>query len=429
MKESNSIKYVKSNFTILLENSEEIYYLFNTRTSAICKLDKAAFEFYENYPNNHIDDNFENLHSILISEGFLIESNQKEIDYIKHNLYKSRYDEKTLSLTIAPTMNCNFSCSYCFETNKEFGKMDSTVITQLKEFVSKKLHHQTKLEITWFGGEPLLALDTITELTESFISICKEKKCTYNSNLITNGYLVSQDILPILKNNLIRTIQITLDGSEEYHNQKRFLSDGSGTYKTLIHNIKLLKDNEFAVTVRLNQEKSNINSISEVLKDFESYEIDNVPVSFGRIEAYGNSEYHDKCLDVPEFAEIELNYHQTRLKQNKTKKVKLPTRLRNYCLADQVYAYVFDSKGFIYKCWNDIGNIDHSIGNLNTNLINNQDLFLSYMKFDPTIDKECKNCNVMPLCMGGCPHNRIYTNRTCSNLRYNISELVKLVVV
>jgi uncharacterized protein len=326
-------------------------------------------------------------------------------------------------------MKCNFSCDYCFETNKTFGKMDAQVISLLKLFVAKKLQSETKLQVTWFGGEPMLALDVVSELSEEFISLCKEKKCEYNANMITNGFLISHEQIPILKKNLIRSIQITLDGSEEFHNKKRFLPGGIGTYQTLIKNIKLLKEEGFGVNVRLNQEKDNINSIGEILKDFKLNGIEQVPISFGRIEPYGNMEYQKKCVDISEIAKIEIDYYKYGIRNNFENKVKLPIRLRNHCLADQVFSFVIDSKGYIYKCWSDTGNIEYAIGNLSANIISNENILVNYLKFDPTIDDECKECSVMPMCMGGCPHNRLYETRTCSNLKYNIIELVKLVVL
>jgi len=50
---------------------------------------------------------------------------------------------------------------------------------------------------------------------------------------------------------------------------------------------------------------------------------------------------------------------------------------------------------------------------------------LQYMLFDPTIASPCDKCNVLPLCMGGCPYKRIINNEKCSNYKYILEKCLK----
>lgn len=68
-----------------------------------------------------------------------------------------------MNLIIAPTMNCNFRCSYCFEKKFRNTKMMDLSLTQkIIDFAKeRKVKH---LKIDWYGGEPLLCLDLLNIL-------------------------------------------------------------------------------------------------------------------------------------------------------------------------------------------------------------------------------------------------------------------------
>ena len=89
--------------------------------------------------------------------GFLVNYDEKAVvDSLGRGtcVYSAHVD-----LTICPTLACNFDCSYCFE-KKRSGKMTAEVQNQVVSFAETMLmaFRPESLGITWFGGEPLLAL-------------------------------------------------------------------------------------------------------------------------------------------------------------------------------------------------------------------------------------------------------------------------------
>ena len=80
---------------------------------------------------------------------------------------------RTVSLTIAPTMGCNFDCPYCFEQHRA-GKMSPKVQEDVVALVGHMLKASgaETLDVTWFGGEPLLAVDIVEALSEKCILQC-----------------------------------------------------------------------------------------------------------------------------------------------------------------------------------------------------------------------------------------------------------------
>ena len=96
-------------------------------------------------------------------------------------------------------------------------------------------------------------------------------------------------------------------------------------------------------------------------------------------------------------------------------------------------AYVVGPDGELYKCWNDIGeqnsvvgNVD-SISNWNTSLIAEGMVGASYLN-----DEECVRCFFFPICDGGCPQIRMFNKRnnqnrdSCSYFKNHMEELLEI---
>lgn len=74
----------------------------------------------------------------------------------------SRYATKVLNLTIAPTSNCNFRCPYCYERNSLNEKrMNDTTANDILKMIEDRIPHLEAIDLTWYGGEPLLELERI----------------------------------------------------------------------------------------------------------------------------------------------------------------------------------------------------------------------------------------------------------------------------
>ena len=79
----------------------------------------------------------------------------------------------------------------------------------------------------------------------------------------------------------------------------------------------------------------------------------------------------------------------------------------NACGADSTRSIVIAPDGALYKCWNDIGIKEYSIGNINEAEPQYSERYYDYMMYDATADERCKDCKILPICMGGCPHRRM----------------------
>ena len=83
---------------------------------------------------------------------------------------------------------CNLKCVYCYEEGCIVKSMDRETVNNVIDFICKRCKDNKRiktLNITWFGGEPLLAVDNIIMIGEAVSKYCSQNGITFTSNLIT----------------------------------------------------------------------------------------------------------------------------------------------------------------------------------------------------------------------------------------------------
>ena len=93
------------------------------------------------------------------------------------------------------------------------------------------------------GGEPLLGIETIKKTIDYSKKFSKENNKKVNIWICTNGSLLNEEICMYLSDNNV-AIGVSIDGSQEKHDNKRKDIFGKGTYERITNNIqKLIKNN------------------------------------------------------------------------------------------------------------------------------------------------------------------------------------------
>jgi uncharacterized protein len=140
------------------------------------------------------------------------------------------------------TSECNLQCKYCFgesldDFDEEFGndiEIDYELPRKLNydlERLDKFCRKDKDCVLTFYGGEPLLGIDTLRQIMDKV----KPK----DFMIQTNGLLL--DTLEPKYVNRFHTILVSIDGQEELTDHYR----GKGTYRKVIDNLKLIKKNGF----------------------------------------------------------------------------------------------------------------------------------------------------------------------------------------
>ncbi len=217
---------------------------------------------------------FQKEHIVLekfIEKGFIVHKDTDEQALSKLKLGRNKYSSG-LKLTIYPTERCNFRCTYCYEKFNDIS-MDETTENAIISFIRKNIRYYSSLEVTWFGGEPLLELDMIVRMSKKIVEICKNASRPYRASCITNGYLLTLGNVEELMRCHVYTYMITLDGPAIYHDKMRKRRDGGGTYERIFKNLKDIylysRTNLLRIKIRVNESPESLNILPDYLEFLE----------------------------------------------------------------------------------------------------------------------------------------------------------------
>lgn len=426
-----------SRFNIIIDpkdsNSKKI--LFNSYSCSLAIVDKDFLELIENIDKinqNTLSKKQQDILETAITQKFIVNTNFDELQDYKDKRNFQKYSSEILNLTIAPTLNCNFKCTYCYEINKSW-TMTNIIMNKLVDFVKINLKNIKKLNVAWYGGEPLMCKNTIDILSKKFLKICEENNIEYNAFIVTNGSLITDEIVNMFNKINIKKIQITLDGDKVTHNSRRISKNGQDYFDCIINNINKLLQAKLNVTIRINIDKTNINNLDGLFKTLSKKLISkSVKINFAQVIAHTKACkcISSHCYTTQEFSNKLFQLHKYIIKYGfeKTNPLKYPTPKYNYCSAEISNAYVIDALGNIYKCWNEIGNTKYSIGNIQSciSYLNNNEHNL-WLQNNRIENDKCINCPILPICAGGCPHKPVVENANpiCDTYKYNLNQILK----
>ena len=404
-------------YTYLFENKGN-YYLYNSQTGFLTTIPKSVYEALFN-------GNFDSIHTDALNElkekGIIVEQ-----DHLYDYYYSSRlkflssignYD--SLNLVIAPTTGCNFACPYCFEEEKEDIRMTPEIIGDLISFINS--YQESKgLNITWYGGEPLAAFDIMKDIVLRIKNECQIPITA--QSIVTNGYLINNEVISFLRENHFSDIQITFDGMEDNHNKTRCLrGNHKPTFDRIMRNVeKLVKEmpEDFRISLRININKENEQDyakINKLIKDkFAQYKNIGAYPGFIREPNNDDSMMCFKSL----FGKSRYNFYKKL--QSQGVNVDLYPKYHNKgCMSCHNSSLIVGPSGELYKCWNDFNHPNKIVGNIKDKTISNPSLVSQYA-YDTTIynDPKCKECKLFPICSGGCAWYR-YKN-TFEGKKYNL---------
>ena len=197
------------------------FYLYNSESGLFAKITPNLYEIIYNRDYSAVDK--ETL-DYLLREKIVVNSENKYSYYNEQKIrfFSSSYDKEKMGLVIVPTTRCNFSCSYCFEERKTNKTITPQVEDDLISFIQSHKSLKT-IELTWYGGEPLLAFPKIVHLYNRIKNEIDAK--IEKHSMVTNGFLLNNKVIDFIKNSHMDHIQITLDGSKEHHNALRFIKN------------------------------------------------------------------------------------------------------------------------------------------------------------------------------------------------------------
>jgi len=451
MKESNYNFYIN-------DDKENIHIIYNILKNKLILDEDCKIQKFIRKCNGDIQLNSdiisEKIFNNLVSSGIIvsndIEERQIVIDANKKRLEKQHNKNDLLSLVITPTLQCNFRCYYCFESIK-IRKNEDILSTKLQNdiigFILESItqNHIKEVNIIWYGGEPLIQQQIIFSMQNKINAICKLYNVKFSSVIITNGLLLTPEISELLVEHGIRKAQITLDGPETIHNNRRvYPADPKNNYNIILDNI--LKANEnIRINIRINIDNANKALIFSLIDDLIKRKIWPFKKNVSLFMAKVRSNDRKVNLSNKEFAvfEDEIRYYlmnkYNEITQTNEAKLRFlfPINGGDIRCGYDVFrnSWVISWNGDVFRCWESVGCKEHSVGTMEDLLKDfGQSIFEKIKVDNQTFERwGCFDCKYLPVCSGGCPWdflNKSKNERRCTKwkniLEYRLLNQYKL---
>lgn len=399
--------YKKSMFNFEYKRTENENVIYNTFSKALVVLNDNEYAKYcELKPMD------ENYVSELIENGIFVQEAEDEMAFLKYFHYKTKFSNEVMFLTIAPTMECNFACPYCYE-NRRNGHMSKEVQNAIVDYLKEAIYDGVKaVNITWYGGEPMLYFDIVKYLSNKFVEICKVNDVKLKMDMVTNGYLLTSETVEKLDEIGVGKIQITLDGLKEHHDVRRPLKGGQGTFDRIYSNLKLFEESPLPVLIRMNVDNENCGDFIKLKKLIAKLENDNIEVYASPVEDINKDTINEisDFMDTEEFESFVMKSCDDGVFGDEDFSV-MDDRYC-FCTSETQNCYVIDEKGNFYKCWDEVGREEYACFNVLEPEQVNYNQIAKYVASDPFSDSKCSNCVFLPLCFGGCKFQRTHLEKS-----------------
>jgi len=373
--------------------------LYSTKSASTILVDESILKSLERGKNLSTSDR-----NSLSKLGFLVADGNKEQKEMISLFDKTNRKRDRFSTIIVMNLDCNLACKYCFEGGiKGRHYMSSETADLLIDYIEKyNLSDGKDFYIDFYGGEPLLSFEQIKYLSKKLKSSAEKKGRNCSFSLVTNGTLLTGKRAKELASLGLKEAKITIDGSRENHNLFRPFQSGSGSFDTIIQNIKEACD---FITIQIggNYTRESYRCFPQLLDYLLETGITPDKISVVKFDPvaktdweFGLPDFTKGCesINEPWLFETSLFLREEILKRGfTTSKIR-----QSSCMIEFAADMVINWDGSVYKCPGFIGNKDFKVGDVRIGI---KDYRKSH-NLDFWKKQECLDCAYLPLCFGGC---------------------------
>jgi uncharacterized protein len=264
-----------------------------------------------------------------------------------------------------------------------------------------------QLLLDLYGGETLLYVPAIRRIAASLQPFCEERGARFGFHLITNGSLLSPDVVDELLPLGLAGARVTLDGPPETHDRLRPFRDGRGSFEAIVANVKAVAD-RVKVSVGSNYTEETWRLYPRLLDRLEAEGLGPqrlALVHFAPVNRTGDGplpEYAHGCLstDEPWVAEAAVALREEVLRRGYHISKLSPSP----CMIDLDDAFTVHWDGTLYKCPGLVGRPEFAVGDVWQGFADYRE---SHGVQAWLRDPACRECTYLPLCFGGCRFQRL----------------------
>jgi len=350
------------------------------------------------------------------ARGYLADA-EKEKKAFKYSYldFLEKRDDDEVQLFFVPNYSCNFACSYCYQEGYDPVKqqLSTEIIDAFFIYVNKQFAGRKKY-ITVFGGEPLMPGEHQRRLIAHLLQ--RSVEAGLDVAFVTNGFTLASYI-DLLQTASIREIQVTLDGTQDVHDSRRYMHGKLPTFHRIVEGIDACLEAGIQVNLRMVVDKDNIDNLAPLAR----YAIDKgwTKSPLFKTQIGRNYELH-VCNSSPDrlFDRASLYKYLFRLLREHpyiaefykpafsiakyiSENGELPAPLFDSCPACKT-EWAFDYTGTIYSCTATVGKQGEELGTFYPVVSHREEVIEEWQNRDVTTIEQCKSCVVSLACGGGC---------------------------
>jgi radical SAM protein with 4Fe4S-binding SPASM domain len=210
---------------------------------------------------------------------------------------------KVSSLTLYLTDDCNFNCTYCYQTKgKEY--MPEQTLENAMVFYFPFL--TDRFDLNFYGGEPLLAFDLIKKAISKTSSLNEKLQKKGEYSLTTNGSFMTEEILDFLNNHKF-SVELSFDGLAHDLQRKK------GSSRKVTNTLKELLDYpNIQVEVNSVFTSSTIDTLYESIKYILNFGVPRVNFSLSTIARWDEDSLEKYKMELTKLRGLLLRIYKNR---------------------------------------------------------------------------------------------------------------------
>ncbi len=323
------------------------------------------------------------------------------------------------ALCLHVSHDCNLRCKYCFAATGDFGTgrllMDVDTAKAAIDFVIARSGQRRNIEVDFFGGEPLMAMDVVKETVAYARSREKESGKHFRFTITTNGVLLDDETIDYINQEMDNCV-LSLDGRKEVNDHFRVTPNGRGSYDIILPKFKKLVekrgDKDFYLRGTFTRE--NLDFSKDVLaiaeEGFRQISVEPVSADEHCDYALREEDLPAICAEYERLAEIMKDRHDFNFFHFNVDLTQGPCVIKRIrgCGAGCEYVAV-TPEGDIYPCHQFVGQEEYKLGNVHQQAFN---LAVSeqFAGLNIYTRNECADCWAKFYCTGGCSASNLLVN-------------------
>ena len=432
---ARTIKKLFSNVMVFPTPNPKCHMVVNTHNKKACLVEPEIARHVRDREIGRLVEAEPEIVSYFEDLGIVLNPDDNDTMDILESLKSNQRTVSSHNITFALTYACNMDCFYCIEAGID--RRDKVLtnffaseenFAHVLEFLERRIVQKGSgipINMHWYGGEPLLKPKAMRLITNTMMARFPEHDIT--STITTNGTLVDETALQILRDSKTIVAQVTVDGTEKTHNEIRYLKNTRApTYRTVLSNIEKLSE-IMRVVVRYNWNMDHgLEPIEEYYQNMSDKFGGNDNIEFYVIPTAANSVSCGsffKLAQNEEQAALLAQFIDTDFKCRETHGLQIKGMGYDVfnCSANIDGNIVVSFNGDLYSCVSSVGKQEARIGNIAIGLNGRHQVFRDNLP----IDDECLACEFLLSCGGGCRYyaateNKDIHSKHCNKRRSEI---------